>query len=126
MIIALTFFSIIMSLVLFNFNSLVNFNLFTKVFLDSFIENDYYNKIYFEIFDEISQKVMTENPELKDFDKYIADSKTKISLKGNDYTVTKVTNSNRIIISFTSKRLQEIFSIYCENNALKFCKFVKE
>jgi len=104
----------------------VNFNLFSKVFANSFVENDYYNRAYFEIFDTISQKVFNENPELKDFDKYIADSKTTISFKGSDYTVTKIANSNRIIISFTSTKLQEIFSINCENNALKFCKFVKE
>lgn len=126
MVIALVFFSIIMSLVLVNFNSLVNFNLFSKVFSDSFVENDYYNKAYFEIFDTISEKVFIENPELEDFDKYIADNKTKISFKGNDYSVTKIANSNRIIISFTSKKLQEMFSIYCENDTLKFCKFVRE
>ncbi|MCL2321637.1 MAG: hypothetical protein FWC47_05955 [Oscillospiraceae bacterium] len=126
MIIALIFFSIIASLVLVNFNSLVNFSLFSRVFLDSFAENDYYNKAYYEIFDAISAKILDDNPELEDFDEYIKDNNTKISLKGADYTVTKIANSNRIIISFTSKRLQEIFSIDCVNNALKFCKFVKE
>lgn len=126
MVISLVFFSIIMTLVLVNFVSILNFNLYTKVYLDSFKQNDFFNKAYFEIFDRISEKIKTENPKFEDFNKYIADSKTKISFNGSGYEVTKIANSNKIMIYFQLNKTYEIFSIYCNNDSLKFCKLVRE